>query len=303
MNRESLKIILFPINHLELTDYQREKIVKIIGEEKYEIDSLLEQDDFKSITVDKLIRQKNHTDNIELFLKAKQVVEAVDFSKEAIEKLISIARFLGIEPDETGYDFNIFEEGSIKEIEFLKSVRTFSLVAAAIGFIPIPISDYPILSLLQVGLISKVAKIYNFNLDAKEFLKVVLSTLGAGIIFKTVSKILCSFVPVIGWAVNASIAYAGTYSIGILAKRYIEEGGELSSEKIKAIWDKSFEDGKREFSYLKDLIFKMKDDLLKELAKYKDVYGSDFTEEQAYNSSEMNTKEDKKGTKSRKKRS
>ena len=72
-------------------------------------------------------------------------------------------------------------------------------------------------------------------------------------------------------SLTASIAYGGTYAIGILAKAYIAENGELSKEAIISIWERSLEDGKKEFFTLKDFIFEKKDELIKEINKFKDI--------------------------------
>ena len=46
--------------------------------------------------------------------------------------------------------------------------------------------------------------------------------MGAGFGFRAVARELLDFVPVAGWALKASIAYAGTKAIGEAAVRYFE---------------------------------------------------------------------------------
>lgn len=263
---------LYPIKDQSLGELEKDKISKILEIEREELNTFLESENFKSLTIEKIQKNNDHNENIEIFLKAKSIIESINASEEALKKLVELAKKLDIKPEETGYDFNIYEENAIREIEFFKSVRSFSLISAAIGFIPLPIPDYPLLTTMQLGLIFKISNIYEFKIDVKEFFKVVLSTLGAGIVLRTSAKVLRSFIPFVGWLINASVAYAGTYSIGIITKRYIEEGGNLSSEKIKSIWEKSYEDGKKEFNKLKNFILKIKEELLKEISFYKEDY-------------------------------
>ena len=112
----------------------------------------------------------------------------------------------------------------------------------------------------------------------KEFLKMISGVLGIGFLLKLTSKILNSFIPFVGWVINASVAYAGTYAIGIITKRYIEEKGNLTKESIKLIWEKSYKEGKEEFWELKDYIYKKKNELIKEFEKYKNKSNKSYNE-------------------------
>jgi uncharacterized protein (DUF697 family) len=46
--------------------------------------------------------------------------------------------------------------------------------------------------------------------------------IGSGVGFRAVARSLLGMVPVAGWAVKGSIAYAGTRALGEAAKRYFE---------------------------------------------------------------------------------
>ncbi|MBN2545790.1 MAG: hypothetical protein JXB50_08340 [Spirochaetes bacterium] len=271
MTNENLMLILYPIIKVRLKNNQKSIIKEILKISEDQLDEIFKSDNLKDYKLEKnRIKIKSKKETIEIFLNAKKIVENVDFSIKSIERLIDLGKILEIDKNETGFDFDIYDSENINHFEFIRSVRNFSLIAAAVGFLPIvPISDYTLLVLIQLGLLSKIANIYNFKLDVKGFLKMIFTTLGTGLILKTFSKILYSFIPVLGWGINAAVAYAGTYAIGILAKRYIEEEGEMTAEKIKSIWKKSFDDGKKEFLSLKNIILKKKDDLIKEIYKFK----------------------------------
>jgi len=278
MTKDNLMLTLYPLLNVRLKNNQKEIIQEILKISEDQFDEIFKSDEIKNFELSKEgLKIKNKKDRLEIFLNAKKVVENTDFSKKSIDKLVELGKVLEIDKNETGFDFDIYDSENINHFEFIKSVRNFSLIAAAVGFLPIvPISDYTILVLIQLGLLSKIANIYNYKLETKEFLKMVFTTLGAGLILKIFSKILYSFIPVLGWGINAAVAYAGTYAMGILAKSYIEEEGDLTADKIKIIWKKSFEDGKKEFLSLKNIMIKKKDDLIKEINKYKN---KNFTEE------------------------
>jgi uncharacterized protein (DUF697 family) len=93
-----------------------------------------------------------------------------------------------------------------------------ALVAAAVF---IPGIDMPILTLNQVRLVLRIALAYGETIDNQRALE-LLGVVGAGFGFRAVARELLDFVPVAGWALKASIAYAGTKAIGEAAVRYFE---------------------------------------------------------------------------------
>jgi uncharacterized protein (DUF697 family) len=172
-------------------------------------------------------------------------------------------------------DSKIQDEPLTKEeidYEYKQTLLNYSIVASAIGFIPfLPISDFWILTPLQLSMLARLSRLYNFKLDAEEFLKMTGATVGLGLTFKTVSVVLNRFIPFLGWVINAGVAFSGTYALGILAKHYIEADGKLSQETIKDIWEKSYAEGKEEFESLKKYILEKKDEILKDFKKYTDT--------------------------------
>ena len=279
MNKDVILFLLYPIQSININKNKREKIFEILYTEFKDLtddnlNDLLELN-ITSKDVKKIANSIKEKDKLKYFKLSKTITEIVELSKDNIKKLAENGKALKINTNDTGFDFNIYNINEINNFEYKRTIRNFSIVAAAIGFIPfVPISDFAILSVIHVGMISKIANIYNFEIEPKEFLKMVGGTLGIGFILKLTSKILNSFIPFIGWVINASIAYAGTYAIGIITKRYIEEKGNLSKESIKAIWEKSFKEGKEEFWELKEYIYNKKDEIIKEFEKYKDKSNS-----------------------------
>ena len=274
MQKKSISMILYPVMTVKINKKQKTFIIELLKKE------------FKGIQDDELINifdvrlsrsvMKNEAlnikedDRLKYFKIAKSILEIIDVSKCQLEALAELGKALKIDSKDTGFSFNLYNIEDINQYEFQKTIRTFSKVAAAIGFIPfIPIADFTILSSIQIGMLAKISNIYQFKLEPKQFLKMVGGTLGIGVVFRTSSKILCNFIPFVGWGINALVAFAGTYAIGIIAKRYIEANGDLTKDSIKSIWEKSYKEGKKEFLNLKEYIFKKKDELTKEFEKYK----------------------------------
>ncbi len=274
MQNEIISLLLYPIQSSKLNDHDIEDVLQIL---KKEFKNLTKEDmmilfeiKLESKDIKRIVNNIIEKDKLKYFKISKTIVESVELSKEQIERLAEIGKLLKIDTEETDFDYDIYNLDEINDFEFKKTVRSFSIVAAAIGFIPfIPVSDFVILSVIHIGMISKISNIYKFKLEPKEFLKMISGALGIGFILKYMSKFLNAIIPFLGWVINASIAYAGTYAIGILTKSYIDEKGNLSKESIKSIWEKSYKEGREEFWELKDYIYKKKEELLKELEKFK----------------------------------
>lgn len=269
MTKKIRQLILYPIIGDILSEKQKVYIFKALDITPDSLIDILEEnvnlDNLKNI-----IEDLDSSKRVECFKISKEIIELETPSLSQLKKLAELGELLEISEKETGFNFNLYDEYEIINFEFNKALINFSMIGASIAFIPfIPIADYFILTTLQVALISKIFTLYNFELNPKEFLKIITFTLGSGFIFKMVSKILTGFVPILGWFVKASVAFSGTYAIGILAKSYALAKGDLSSENIKEIWKKASEDGKKEFDKLKKVIIEQKDNLLSKLKNYK----------------------------------
>jgi len=301
MNKDVISLLIYPVQSVNINNQNIKKILEILNNEFKNIseDELLVSLKIKlnSVDIKRIANSIEDKNKIKYFKIAKSIVESIETSKIIIIRLAELGKAFKINSNDTDFKFDIYNIDEINDREYKKTLRNFSVVAAAIGFIPfVPISDFAILSVIHVGMITKIANIYSFKIEPKEFLKMISGALGIGFILKFTTKILNSFIPFIGWVINASVAYAGTYAIGILTKRYIEEKGNLTKESIKTIWEKSFKEGKEEFWELKDYIFKKKDELLKEFEKYKEK-SNNFDEDTISVDLKNNTKSSKKNSK------
>lgn len=288
MDKKKAALALYPILASGITRKQKEAATDIfIDLEEGELEDVFE----KQITLDEM-------KEIASKLKSKEKKESYDFSKiiadietlslSQVKAFKEYALALEIKKEDTGFTFDLFNDDEILEYEYQKILTNYSIIASAVGFIPfLPISDFFILTPLQIGMIARISNLYDFKIDAENLLKMIAGVLGAGFIFRSITQIINRFVPVIGWAINASIGFAGTYAIGIIAKRYIDLKGDLSGENIKTLWEESFEEGKKEFSKLKDFIFIKKDEVLEYFKNYNKKNEADIK-------SDKSTEEDSK---------
>lgn len=103
-----------------------------------------------------------------------------------------------------------------------KFSRQNAIAAVAIF---IPGADFPVLTLNQIRLVLRVAAAHGVEVDQDRWPE-VLATFGAALGFRTVARQLVSAIPVAGWLVKGSVAYAGTRAVGEAAHRYFHSAAE-----------------------------------------------------------------------------
>lgn len=206
------------------------------------------------------------------YSQAKQIAAVGGLSQPEKIALQELATALKIACDREVFDIPEYDvDVNLKNDEqnFYGIAKKFSMIAGAIGFLPTPfISDFTLISPLQLYMVDKIANLYNYPLNPKELLKMTSGTVGLGYACLVVARGLLAFVPVGGWFVAGGIAFSGTFAIAIIAQKYIENKGDLSEESVKRIYKEAFEEGKKQFKLLKNDIAKEKDNLLGELKKF-----------------------------------
>jgi uncharacterized protein (DUF697 family) len=272
MSLEKIKLTMFPVMAETVSDGMliaiKEKVVAAYPDTTDEDFSAACAKRFTKPAMKKSAGTLEAGEAAECFNLAKALVSVGEESMKRMEALSELGSALGIEPDDTGFDFDLFAEEALINFEYKKTLLNFSMIAAAVGFIPVPFADMAILTTMQIAMVTKIATLYKFDFNAQKFLKLLGGTVGAGFMLRLTAKLIGNMIPLIGWIVNASVAFAGTYAIGVLARHYAEARGELSSDTIKKIWEESFKDGKTEFSKMKEYILSRKDDLIREFKKY-----------------------------------
>ena len=108
-----------------------------------------------------------------------------------------------------------------------KEIVGFSAAAAAVGFIPLPMSDWPLLLAIQASMIIRIASLFGKNLkkaEATDIIKNLSKTTvvgtflaGTGKIVGSILKLFPGLGTAVGGTISASTAGAATFSLGLSA--------------------------------------------------------------------------------------
>jgi uncharacterized protein (DUF697 family) len=113
-------------------------------------------------------------------------------------------------------------------------VKSTTAICAAIGAQPIPLADLPILTALQLMMVSGVMYISGRERSlraATEFVAALGVNVGAGMVLREGARALLKFFPGWGNVVCGAVAGAGTYAIGRAAIVYFLEGLTLKDAR------------------------------------------------------------------------
>ncbi len=112
--------------------------------------------------------------------------------------------------------------------------KSATAICAAIGAQPIPLADLPILTSLQVLMVSGIMYISGRERSlraATEFITALGANLGAGMLLREGARAMLKFFPGWGNIVCGMVAGAGTYAIGRAATAYFLEGASLKEAR------------------------------------------------------------------------
>ena len=113
-------------------------------------------------------------------------------------------------------------------------VKSTSAICAAIGAQPIPLADLPILTALQLAMVSGIMYVSGRERSlraATEFVGAIGANLGAGMLLREGVRGVLKFFPGWGNIVCGMVAGAGTYAIGRAATAYFLEGASLKEAR------------------------------------------------------------------------
>lgn len=106
--------------------------------------------------------------------------------------------------------------------------RQNGILAAAIF---IPGADLPVLLLNQIRMVFRIAAAHGENIDRERAFE-LLPVIAAGFGLRAVARSVVGVVPVVGWAAQGAIAFAGTRALGEAAIAYFEAGGTKRLEDL-----------------------------------------------------------------------
>jgi len=109
-------------------------------------------------------------------------------------------------------------------------IKSTTAICAAIGAQPIPLADMPILTTLQVLMVSGIMHISGRERSlraATEFIAALGANVGVGMLLREGARATLKFFPGWGNVVCGMVAGAGTYAVGRAATAYFLEGASL----------------------------------------------------------------------------
>jgi uncharacterized protein (DUF697 family) len=113
-------------------------------------------------------------------------------------------------------------------------IKSTTAICAAIGAQPIPLADMPVLTVLQVLMVSGIMYISGRERSlraATEFITALGANVGVGMLLREGTRAMLKFLPGWGNVVCGMVAGAGTYAIGRAASAYFLEGASLKEAK------------------------------------------------------------------------
>jgi uncharacterized protein (DUF697 family) len=120
-------------------------------------------------------------------------------------------------------------------------VKSTTAICTAIGAQPIPLADLPILTSLQVVMVSGIMYISGRERSlraATEFITALGANVGAGMLLREGARAILKFFPGWGNVVCGMVAGAGTYAIGRAAMAFFIGGVSLRDARRKYLADR-----------------------------------------------------------------
>lgn len=262
-----IKIVLFPAGD-NLSFKQKEFILK-----KFNNISLAEIEECikKPITETEISEYCKEIESKEkckdLFETAKTICEIKDINIAQLDRLAILAEALDIEESDTGFDFALSDKDQRNDYIFQLLLIRYAIMSTVVEIMPLNcvVSCFASSS-LQTMLATKIAKLYDFELDVKHFMKIASGTTGMSLLFKGIGSGISKLLPFkLIW--RTSSAFASSYAIGIAAKAYIGAEGNINADNLKGIWESALEEGKDVFKQFKSYIFRNRKNLMNDLKK------------------------------------
>jgi uncharacterized protein (DUF697 family)/predicted GTPase len=120
----------------------------------------------------------------------------------------------------------------------LPHVIGHSMLAASAAAVPLPWVDIPLVAAIQTHLVYRLAGIYGQPLDRRTLLKMA-GPVGGRLLARQVVRETLKFIPFLGVAANAALAYAYTYGLGKACGWYfgqVRQGNAPSAQDLEQVW-------------------------------------------------------------------
>ncbi len=132
-------------------------------------------------------------------------------------------------------------------------ILAFSIMAATLAAVPLPLATMPVLTALQVSMVGVLGKLYGQTLSPSQAGGVV-SAIAGGFLAQAIGRELVKFIPGFGSAIAASWAAAYTLALGEGACVYFGDlmgGKKPDPKRIQAAMQEAFQNAKERFKGIK----------------------------------------------------
>jgi len=128
-------------------------------------------------------------------------------------------------------------------------IMAFSIMAATLAAVPLPFATMPVLTALQVSMITLLGNLYGQTITPSQAGGIV-SAIAGGFLAQAIGRELVKFIPVFGSVIAASWAAAYTWALGEAACVYFGDligGKKPDPQKIQNVMKESFKAAKERF--------------------------------------------------------
>ena len=125
----------------------------------------------------------------------------------------------------------------------------YSSMAATAGAIPIPFIDLVLLPAIQARMVRDLGKLYGQPMTATRFLEFATS-LGMGLLARQAMREVVKFIPFVGSAAGAALAWASTFALGRAFCEYyqtVHQGHLPNPETLKRLYREQLTAAEREW--------------------------------------------------------
>ncbi len=129
----------------------------------------------------------------------------------------------------------------------------FSIMAAALAAVPLPLATMPVLTALQISMVGLLGNLYGQTITPSQAGGLV-SAIAGGFIAKAVGRELIKFIPGLGSVIAASWAAAYTWALGEGACVYFGDlmgGKKPDPKKTQSVMQDAFGEAKERFKEIK----------------------------------------------------
>ena len=113
-----------------------------------------------------------------------------------------------------------------------------SMLAASAAAVPLPWLDIPVVAAIQTHLVYRLAGVYGQQLGVRTLLEMA-GPIGGRLLARQIVRETLKFIPLVGVAANAALAYAYTYGLGKACGWYfgqVRQGNAPSAQELEQVW-------------------------------------------------------------------